>query len=59
MIGRHTKEVIIGHRSHENNTRSLAHLTVATLLEQRDFGVDHDFQLDDAEQDHASKLMTL
>ncbi|HJA46620.1 MAG TPA: MBL fold metallo-hydrolase [Candidatus Limosilactobacillus excrementigallinarum] len=59
VIGRHTKEVIIGHRSHENNTRSLAHLTVATLLEQRDFGVDHDFQLDDAEQDHASKLMTL
>ena len=59
VIGRHTKEVLIGHRSQENNTRSLAHLTVATLLEQRDFGVDHDFKLDDADQDHASGLLTL
>lgn len=59
VIGRNTKEVLIGHRSHENNTRSLAHLTVATLLEQRDFGVDHDFKLDDAEQDQASGLLTL
>lgn len=59
VIGRNTKEVLIGHRSHENNTRSLAHLTVATLLEQRDFCVDHDFKLDDAEQDQASGLLTL
>lgn len=59
VIGRHTKEVMIGHRSHENNTRSLAHLTVASLLEQHDFGVDHDFRLDDAEQDHASQLRVL
>lgn len=59
IIGPRTKRVFIGHRSQHNNLRSLAHLTVATTLEQHDFGVDHDFKLDDAEPDQPSGLLTL
>ena len=59
VIGRHTKQVFIGHRSHENNTRSLAHLTVASMLTEHDFGVDHDFTLTDAEQETATPFMDL
>lgn len=59
VIGRRTKEIFLGHRSQHNNMRSLAHLTVASLMEQHDFGVDHDFKLQDAEPEEPSKLMTL
>lgn len=59
VIGRRTKRVFLGHRSHENNTKSLAHLTVASLLAAKDFGVDHDFYLEDTDQDQASPLFTL
>lgn len=59
VIGSRTKRVFIGHRSQHNNMRSLAHLTVATTLEQNDFGVDHDFELDDAEPNKPSTLLTL
>lgn len=59
VIGSHTKEIFLGHRSHENNTKSLAHLTVATMLEHEDFGVDNYFKLDDADQDYPTKLKVL
>lgn len=59
VIGPRTKEVLLGHRSHENNTRALAHLTVASLLEEDDLGVDHDFALDDANQDQATGLLSI
>lgn len=59
VIGPRTKEIFLGHRSQHNNMRSLAHLTVASLMEQHDFGVDHDFQLHDAEPATPSKLLTL
>ena len=59
VVGRRTKEIFLGHRSQHNNMRSLAHLTVASLMEQHDFGVDHDFKLQDAEPEEPSKLMTL
>lgn len=59
VIGRRTKQVYLGHRSQHNNMRSLAHLTVATLLEQHDFGVDHDFTLRDADPDQPTPLLQL
>lgn len=59
VIGRRTKQVYLGHRSQHNNLRSLAHLTVTTLLEEHDFGVDHDFSLKDAEPDQPTPLLQL
>ena len=59
VIGTNTKQVFLGHRSQHNNIRSLAHLTVATILEQHDLGVDQDFDLKDAEPDQPSKLLAL
>jgi hypothetical protein len=59
VIGRQTKQIFLGHRSQENNMRSLAHLTVSTVLEQHDFGVEHDFYLHDTEPDEPTKLFTL
>ncbi|MDM8265726.1 MBL fold metallo-hydrolase [Limosilactobacillus pontis] len=59
VIGPRTKEIFLGHRSQHNNMRSLAHLTVASMMEQHDFGVDHDFKLADAEPATPSQLITL
>lgn len=59
VIGARTKQVFLGHRSQHNNMRSLAHLTVASILENNDFGVDHDFKLADAEPDQPSPLLSL
>ncbi|KRM12620.1 MBL fold metallo-hydrolase [Paucilactobacillus suebicus] len=59
VIGNQTKQIFLGHRSQENNMRSLAHLTVTTMMEQHDFGVDHDFHLHDTEPDAPTKLYTL
>lgn len=59
VIGPRTKEVLLGHHSHENNTRALAHLTVASILTEDDLGVDHDFRLDDANQDEPTPLLNL
>lgn len=59
VIGRRTKEIFLGHRSQHNNMRSLAHLTVASLMKQHDFGVDQDFRLADAEPEQPSKLMVI
>ncbi|KRM35700.1 beta-lactamase domain protein [Limosilactobacillus pontis DSM 8475] len=59
VIGPRTKEIFLGHRSQHNNMRSLAHLTVASMMEQHDFGVDHDFKLADAEPSTPSQLLTL
>lgn len=56
VVGHRTNEILLGHRSQHNNRRSLAHLTVASLMTQHDFGVDHDFMLKDAEPDQASPL---
>ena len=59
VLGSRTKRIFLGHRSQHNNMRSLAHLTVATMMERHDFGVNHDFQLVDAEPDKPSKLLTV
>ncbi|WP_105956972.1 MBL fold metallo-hydrolase [Apilactobacillus quenuiae] len=58
-IGCNTEYIFIGHRSHHNNVKELAHLTVASMLEEHDFGVDHDFDLLDTDVEQASSLYTL
>lgn len=59
VIGARTKTVFLGHRSHENNTKFLAHLTVASMLSAQDYGVDHDFTLQDTDQDEPTALLSL
>ncbi|KRN13108.1 beta-lactamase domain-containing protein [Fructilactobacillus fructivorans] len=59
IIGRDTKNIFIGHRSHHNNMKSLAHLTVASMLENEGFGVGHDFNLFDTDVEKPSNLITL
>lgn len=59
VVGSRTKQIFLGHRSQHNNMRSLAHLTVASMMEKHDFGVNHDFKLNDAEPDKPSQLLTL
>lgn len=59
VIGNHTHQIYLGHRSEENNMRSLAHLTVATMLKEHDLGVEHDFHLHDTEPDAPTKLSVL
>lgn len=59
VIGHRTKKVFLGHRSVHNNMKTLAHLTVASILEDHDMGVGKDFKLYDTSQDHASPLMII
>ena len=59
VVGRRTKQILLGHRSQHNNSRSLAHLTVASLMAEHDFGVDEDFQIKDAEPDQPTPLTML
>lgn len=59
VIGQRTKRIYLGHRSQHNNMRSLAHLTVVSMMERHDFGVNHDFKLIDAEPDNPTELVTL
>lgn len=39
--------------------KSLAHLTVASIMEDHDFGVNHDFKILDTDPEKASGLVTL
>lgn len=59
VIGNDTKQVYLGHLSPENNRKPLAHKTVAQTLEQRDYGVDHDFMLHDTDPEKATKLIVI
>ena len=59
VVGNRTKHVYLGHRSKENNVKELAHLTVATMMKQHDFGVDHDFALLDTDPDQATPLTVI
>ena len=59
IIGHRTKKIFLGHRSQHNNMKSLAHLTVSSMLTEHDFGVDNDFQLYDTEAESASPLMII
>lgn len=56
ILGDRTKNVYLGHLSQENNQKPLAHLTVQQVLEEHDFGVNHDFNLFDTDPAVATKL---
>lgn len=55
-LGNRTKRIYLGHLSQENNVKSLAHLTVQTLMQGQDFAVDHDFALLDTDPTQATDL---
>ncbi|PWG00506.1 MBL fold metallo-hydrolase [Levilactobacillus bambusae] len=59
VMGNHTKHIFLGHRSQHNNMKSLAHLTVASMMEDNDYGVGHDFELLDTEAEQASNLIVI
>lgn len=59
IIGDTTKKVFLGHRSQENNTRDLAHLTVSDELLAQDFAVGEDFALYDTYQSQATPLQSV
>lgn len=59
VIGDRTKNVFLGHRSQHNNLKSLAHLTVASILSDHDLGVGHDFNLFDTDVANASSLIVV
>jgi len=59
VIGQRTKRIYLGHRSQDNNMKTLAHLTVASMMKAHDFGVEHDFQIYDTDPETATKLVTL
>lgn len=59
IIGNRTKNVFLGHRSQHNNLKSLAHLTVASILTEHDMGVGHDFNLFDTDAEKASNLIVV
>lgn len=59
VIGPRTKRVYLGHRSAHNNTKVLAHSTVADMLKREGLGVDHDFALLDTERASAEGLFTV
>ncbi|UQS84633.1 MBL fold metallo-hydrolase [Apilactobacillus apisilvae] len=58
-IGNDTQHIFIGHRSHHNNVKELAHLTVSSMLEENDFGVGNDFDLLDTDVEKASPIYNL
>lgn len=59
VLGNRTKRIFLGHLSQENNMKTLAHLTVASMMEEHDFGVEHDFRILDTDPDSATNLMKL
>ena len=59
ILGNRTKQVYLGHLSQENNQKPLAHLTVQSVLEEHDFGVDHDFNLLDTDPAIATRLIQI
>nr|WP_268912211.1 MBL fold metallo-hydrolase [Lentilactobacillus sp. SPB1-3]MCZ0976318.1 MBL fold metallo-hydrolase [Lentilactobacillus sp. SPB1-3] len=56
IIGNRTKKIFLGHRSQHNNMKTLAHLTVSSILTDHDLAVNHDFQLLDTDAESASPL---
>ncbi len=59
VIGNRTKKIFLGHRSHHNNMKSLCHLTVASILEDHDMPVGHDFKLYDTDVEQSSGLIVI
>ncbi|MBU3851196.1 MAG: MBL fold metallo-hydrolase [Candidatus Paralactobacillus gallistercoris] len=59
ILGRHTKRIYLGHLSHENNMKSLARLTVTSLLKEAGLGVGDDFKLYDTDPQEPDALFTV
>ncbi|USS90421.1 MBL fold metallo-hydrolase [Fructilactobacillus carniphilus] len=59
VMGLKTKRIFLAHRSHHNNTKALARLTVASIMKNNGLGVGHDFQLFDTDVEKASPLLNL
>ena len=59
FMGQQTKRVFLGHLSQENNMKELAHLTVASILEQHDYGVGTDFEILDTDPAIADPLFVV
>lgn len=59
LIGLRTKRIYLGHRSFHNNTKVIAHTTVATLLKNEGLAVDHDFMLLDTARETPQPLFTV
>lgn len=56
VIGNSTKQIYLGHLSPENNLKKVAHETVAKDLIEHDFGVEHDFHINDTDPVKAQPL---
>ncbi|WP_236704359.1 MBL fold metallo-hydrolase [Companilactobacillus kimchiensis] len=59
VIGNNTKQIFLGHLSHENNTKKVARTEVTQVLEDHDFAVGSDFQINDTDPAIADPLITL
>ncbi|MFC6177255.1 MBL fold metallo-hydrolase [Companilactobacillus huachuanensis] len=59
VIGNNTKQIFLGHLSHENNTKAAARQEVTQVLEDHDFGVGHDFKINDTDPAVADALIAL
>ena len=59
VIGNKTKQIFLGHLSHENNTKQVARDEVTQVLEDHDFGVGQDFKINDTDPAVADPLITL
>lgn len=59
VIGPRTKRIYLGHRSAHNNTKPLAHQTVADMLLAEGLPVGHDFSLLDTERETPEALFTV
>ncbi|WP_373719695.1 MBL fold metallo-hydrolase [Weissella soli] len=58
-IGNRTKQVYLGHLSAENNQVPLANITVSSILQEHDLGVNQDFELFDTAPDAATRLRSI
>ncbi|USS84654.1 MBL fold metallo-hydrolase [Fructilactobacillus myrtifloralis] len=59
VMGPQTKRIFLAHRSHHNNTKALARLTVASVMKNHGFGVGQDFELFDTDVEQPSPLIKL
>ncbi|MCI7240061.1 MBL fold metallo-hydrolase [Aerococcus suis] len=59
MIGDRTKRVYLGHLSEENNLKSLAYQTNATLLSEQGLGVNETFELKNTDPHEPTDLFEL
>lgn len=59
MIGDHTKQIYLGHLSHENNMKQIAYETAFQIMEEADIGPGQAFNLFVSDPDIAQPLLHL